>query len=59
MGKNSFEQICINYLNEKLRQFATKCLIKDELDWYEAEGLNAPKIGFLDNELVLGTLFLM
>lgn len=32
----------------------TNRLIKEELDWYETEGLHAPQIGFLDNQPVLG-----
>lgn len=53
-GKNSFEQICINFVNEKMRQFCTKTLITDEINWYSMEGLETPQIGFLDNKSVLG-----
>lgn len=55
-GKNSFEQMCINYLNEKMQQLGTNELIKHELDWYQKEGLDSPQIGFLDNSPILGSI---
>lgn len=36
-----------------MRHFSTTRLIKEELAWYESEGLNAPNIILLDNALVL------
>lgn len=54
MGKNSFEQICINFVNEKVRQFTTNRLIIEEIDWYKFEGLEIPQIDFLDNQNVIG-----
>lgn len=57
IGKNCFEQICINFVNEKMRQFCTKTLITDEISWYSQEGLEPPQIGFLDNKPVLGKHF--
>lgn len=59
MGKNSFEQLNINYVNEKLRQFTTTRLIIDEIDYYESKGLEAPEIEYLDNVEVLGNLILI
>lgn len=53
-GKNSFEQICINFVNEKIRQFSTKRLIKDELYWYAQEGISVPHIDLLDNANIIG-----
>lgn len=52
--KNSLEQICINFTNEKIRQFSTNRLIKEELDFYEKDGLKIPQIDFLDNQNVIG-----
>lgn len=52
--KNSFEQICINFVNEKIRQFSTNRLIKEEMDWYENDGIKIPQIDFLDNRNVIG-----
>lgn len=56
MEKNSFEQFTINYVNEKLRKFTTTRLIKDEIEYYESKGIEAPKIQYLDNVEVLGNL---
>lgn len=53
MGQNSFEQMCINFVNEKVTQFCTRRLIKDELSWYSSERIVMPKIEFLDNQDVL------
>lgn len=57
MGKNSFEQISINFVNEKIRNFCTSRLITDEIKWHNSEGLDIPKISFLDNQSVIGKLY--
>lgn len=46
--------MCINFANEKVREFSTNRLVKEELEWYEAENLDIPKIEFLDNRNVIG-----
>ncbi|XP_013775253.1 unconventional myosin-VI-like [Limulus polyphemus] len=48
--KNSFEQFCINYCNEKLQQFFNERILKDEQDLYEKEGLGVKKIEYVDNQ---------
>lgn len=53
--QNSFEQICINFINEKFRQFSTNRLIKEEIEWHKIEDLELPEIDFLDNQNVIGT----
>lgn len=52
--QNSFEQMRINFINEKFRQFSTTRLIKEEIEWYKIEGLEIPVIDFLDNQNVIG-----
>lgn len=46
--------MCINFANEKVREFSTNRLVKEELEWYEAENLIIPEIDFLDNRNVIG-----
>eukprot|EP00940_MAST-03C_sp_MAST-3C-sp2_P000685 g685.t1 len=53
MKRNSFEQICINYCNEKLQQFFNKHTFKQEESVYISEGVPYTKIEFIDNQPVL------
>uniref|UniRef100_H2YSJ5 Unconventional myosin-VI n=1 Tax=Ciona savignyi TaxID=51511 RepID=H2YSJ5_CIOSA len=41
---NSFEQFCINYCNEKLQQFFTKRVLREEQDLYAKEGLGVHEL---------------
>jgi len=50
---NSFEQLCINYANEKLQQLFNQHTFGDEEELYEIEKINFKKIGFQDNQPVL------
>lgn len=47
--KNGFEQLMINYCNEKLHQFVTSCALKDEQEEIIREGLEWTKIDFFNN----------
>ncbi|CAG0920544.1 unnamed protein product [Notodromas monacha] len=47
---NSFEQFCINYCNEKLQMFFNERVLHDEQALYSKEGLNVPKIDYVDNQ---------
>lgn len=51
---NSYEQLCINYTNEKLQQFCIYRLIKNEQMCNRDEKLNTPEISFLDNDSIVG-----
>lgn len=42
-------------MNEKVREFATNRLIKEEVEFYKMEGLEITQIDLLSNENVIGT----
>ena len=50
---NSFEQLCINYGNEKLQQYFINYVLKKEQEVYEAEGIDVDRIETIDNEDIL------
>ncbi|KAK7272499.1 hypothetical protein RJT34_29126 [Clitoria ternatea] len=48
--KNSFEQFCINYANERLQQHFNRHLFKLEQEDYELDGVDWTKVEFEDNQ---------
>eukprot|EP00037_Helgoeca_nana_P027787 m.321649 g.321649 ORF g.321649 m.321649 type:complete len:1221 (+) comp27594_c2_seq6:32-3694(+) len=48
--KNSFEQFCINYCNEKLQQFFNGRVLKDEQELYVKESIKFKEVEFVDNQ---------
>jgi myosin heavy subunit len=46
---NSFEQLCINYANEKLQYHFNEVIFSGEMTMYEEEGISTDKIAFEDN----------
>ncbi|XP_015896696.2 myosin-2 isoform X1 [Ziziphus jujuba] len=48
--KNSFEQMCINYANERLQQHFNRHLLKLEQEDYEVDGVDWTKVDFEDNQ---------
>ncbi|GAB4849560.1 hypothetical protein Ancab_004354 [Ancistrocladus abbreviatus] len=47
---NSFEQLCINYANERLQQHFNRHLLKLEQEDYEVDGIHWTKVDFEDNQ---------
>ena len=47
---NSFEQLCINYCNERLQTFFNEVIFEGEMKVYEAEGIACDGISFQDNK---------
>eukprot|EP01129_Flabellula_baltica_P014859 TRINITY_DN724_c0_g1_i1.p1 TRINITY_DN724_c0_g1~~TRINITY_DN724_c0_g1_i1.p1 ORF type:complete len:1451 (+),score=398.06 TRINITY_DN724_c0_g1_i1:96-4448(+) len=51
--KNSFEQLCINFTNEKLQQKFNQTTFKEEEAVYEREKISFDSVEFIDNQSVL------
>ncbi|PHH80763.1 hypothetical protein CDD80_7300 [Ophiocordyceps camponoti-rufipedis] len=50
--KNSFEQLCINYVNEKLQQIFIQLTLKTEQEEYANEKIKWTPIKYFDNKVV-------
>jgi myosin I len=49
---NSFEQLCINYVNEKLQQIFIELTLKKEQEEYESERIKWTPIKYFNNKIV-------
>lgn len=47
--QNSFEQLCINYCNERLQTFFNEIIFDSEMKMYSLEGLPVDEISYQDN----------
>jgi len=50
--KNSFEQLCINYCNEKLQQLFIELTLRTEQDEYRREGIEWEPVTYFDNKII-------
>lgn len=46
---NSFEQLCINYCNERLQTFFNNIVFAKEIEFYENEGIDTTDITYVNN----------
>ena len=53
LQNNSFEQLCINYTNERLQKYFSNHVIKLEQELYIKEGLDYEKIKYKDNKDII------
>ncbi|CAD6200330.1 unnamed protein product [Caenorhabditis auriculariae] len=47
-----FEQLCINYCNEKLQQLFIELVLKQEQEEYEREGIRWTKVDYFNNKVI-------
>ena len=52
MKTNSFEQLCINYCNEKLQQLFIELTLKSEQEEYRSEGIAWENIEYFNNKII-------
>eukprot|EP00122_Pirum_gemmata_P005842 Pgem_evm1s5333 len=50
--QNSFEQMCINYCNEKLQQLFIQLTLRSEQEEYNKEGIEWTPIEYFDNQII-------
>ncbi|KAF5286700.1 hypothetical protein FQA39_LY16183 [Lamprigera yunnana] len=50
--KNCFEQLCINFCNEKLQQLFIELTLKSEQEEYFKEGIEWNKVEYFDNQVI-------
>ena len=49
--RNSFEQFCINYCNEKLQQLFIELVLKQQQEEYRREGIEWVHVDYFNNQV--------
>ena len=52
-GVNGFEQLCINYTNERLQSIFNKYVFEEEIKMFEEEGILKERVNFENNSHIL------
>lgn len=58
LQENSFDQLCINFINEKAQNFTINRLMDSEIRYHHTQNLEMPQIDYLDNEPILSKLMI-
>lgn len=51
---NTFDQLCINYSNERMQHFFVDIMLSKEKQWYDTQSLDVPFVQFFDNTDIIG-----
>lgn len=51
---NTFDQLCINYANERIQQYFVDRMLLKEKQWYDNQGLDINFVPFLNNSNIVG-----
>lgn len=54
----SFDQLSINYINERFQQFFVKQMLLNEEDWYKSQGIKERFVPFFNNTHIIGMYYL-
>ncbi|XP_031625659.1 myosin heavy chain 95F-like [Contarinia nasturtii] len=54
---NTFDQLCINYANERMQEFFIDRTLLKEKQWYDAQELDIDFVSFFNNNHIVGYAF--
>ena len=53
-ANNTFDQLCMNYINERIQNLFVDIMLKKEKQWYDSQSLDVPFVEFFDNTDIIG-----